>query len=45
VGKKKKRNEWETVMQGEGIATKRTRGEKDIILLQNRKMSMWRPYK
>ena len=28
-------------MQGEGIATKRTRGEKDIILLQNRKMSMW----
>jgi len=40
-GKKKKRNEWETVMQGEGIATKRTRGEKDIILLQNRKMSMW----
>ena len=41
MGKKKKRNEWETVMQGEGIATKRTRGEKDIILLQNRKMSMW----
>ena len=39
--KKKKINEWETVMQGEGIATKRTRGEKDIILLQNRKMSMW----
>ena len=35
------RNEWETVMQGEGIAPKRTRGGKNIILLKNRKMSMW----
>ena len=28
-------------MQGEGITSKRTRGEKGIILLKNRKMSMW----